>query len=269
MSEFPQLSQRYSVLRQLQLESFGLTDVGRAREHNEDCFAIHPHLGLFMVTDGMGGHAGGEVASRMAIDNVRAMFEDPDTTWPRGSAPPCRFPGAAVLEAGIQLANARIFAASARQPALRKMGTTFVGALAWGDRMVIAHVGDSRCYRLRGRRVDLLTEDHSVVNEHIRAGILKPENAHLSPFRNAITRSVGTHAEVEVDMRVETTLPGDVYVLCSDGLSSVVEPRELTATLLEQRDLCRAASHLVERANELGGPDNITVVLVRVSDSTR
>jgi protein phosphatase len=246
-----------------------LTDVGRARERNEDSFAVYPHLGLFMVADGMGGHAGGEVASRMAIDNVREMFDDPDTTWPRGNVPPCRFPGATVLEAGIQLANARIFAASARDRALRKMGTTFVGALAWGDRMVIAHVGDSRCYRLRGRRLDLLTEDHSLVNDHIRAGILMPENAHLSPFRHAITRSVGSHSEVHVEMRVDSTFPGDVYLLCSDGLSNVVEPPELTAILLEQRDLCRAASHLVERANDLGGPDNVTAVLVRVSDSAR
>ena len=228
-----------------------------------------PHLGLFMVTDGMGGHAGGEVASRMAIDSVREVLEDPDATWPLGLAAPCRFPGPTVLVAGVELANARIFADAARDLARRGMGTTFVGALAWEDRMVIAHVGDSRAYRLRGRRLDVITEDHSLVNEHVRAGLLTRELAHSSPFRNIITRSVGTHANVEVDTLIDRTRPGDVYLLCSDGLSGLIEHEELTAILLEHRDLCRTVGHLVERANELGGTDNITAVLVRVSDSAR
>jgi serine/threonine protein phosphatase PrpC len=150
------------------IEAFGLSDVGRAREQNEDCFAVLPHLGLFMVTDGMGGHAGGEIASRMAVDSVREVLEDPDATWPLGPAAPCRFPGPTVLVAGVELANARIFADAARKPARRGMGTTFVGALAWGDRMVIAHVGDSRAYRLRGRQLDSITEDHSLVSANMQ-----------------------------------------------------------------------------------------------------
>lgn len=257
------------AVQQPLFEAFGLSDVGRVREHNEDCFAVLPHLGLFLVADGMGGHAGGEIASRMAVDSVREVLEDPDATWPLGQAAPCRFPGPTVLVAGIELANARIFTDSAREPTRRGMGTTFVGALAWGDRMVIAHVGDSRAYRLRGRRLDAITEDHSLVNEHVRAGLLTREQARSSPFQNVITRSVGTHANVDVDTLIDRTRPGDVYLLCSDGLSGLIEHEELTAILLEHHDLCRTVGHLLERANELGGTDNITAVLVRVSDSSR
>ena len=246
-----------------------MSDVGRVREKNEDCFAVLPHLGLFLVADGLGGHAGGEIASRMAIDSVREVLEDPDATWPLGRPAPCRFPGPTVLVAGVELANARIFADAARERARRGMGTTLVGALAWGDRMVIAHVGDSRAYRLRDRQLDLITEDHSLVNEHVRAGLLTREQARSSPLQHIITRSVGTHATVEVDTLIDRTRPGDVYLLCSDGLSGLIEHRELTDILLEHRDLCHTAGYLIERANELGGTDNITAVLVRVSDKAR
>lgn len=257
------------AVRHYRIEAFGLSDIGRVREKNEDCFAVLPHLGLFLVADGLGGHAGGEIASRMAIDSVREVLEDPDAIWPLGSPAPCRFPGPTVLVAGVELANARIFADAARDPRRRGMGTTFVGALAWEDRMVFAHVGDSRAYRLRGRQLDLITEDHSLVNEHVRSGLLTREQARSSPLQNIITRSVGTHAKVEVDTLIDRTRPGDAYLLCSDGLSGLIEHQELTDILLEQRDLCRTVGHLIERANELGGTDNITAVLVRVSDSTR
>ena len=251
------------------IEAFGLSNVGQCRTQNEDCFAVLPHLGLFLVADGMGGHAGGEIASKMAVDSVREVLEDPDATWPMGPPVPCRFPGPSVLVAGVELANARIFADGARDPRRRGMGTTFVGALAWEDRMVFAHVGDSRAYRLRGRRLDLITEDHSLVNEHVRSGLLTREQARASPFQNIITRAVGTRANVEVDTLIDRTRPGDIYLLCSDGLSGTIEHAELTAILLEHHDLCRTAGHLIERANELGGTDNITAVLIRVSDKAR
>jgi len=255
--------------QQPRFEAFGLSDVGRVRETNEDCFAVHPHLGLFLVADGLGGHASGEVASRMAVESVREVFEDPDATWPRGLDAPCRLPGPSALVAGVELANARIFTAAARERSSRGMGTTLVGALAWGERIVFAHVGDSRAYRLRGPTLDLLTEDHSLVNDRVRAGLLTPEQARTSPFQNVITRCVGARAEVEVEIQIDLPRAGDVYLLCSDGLSGVIEHRELTAILLEHRDLCRTVARLVERANELGGPDNITAVLLRVSDPTR
>lgn len=241
------------------LEAFGLTDIGQVREHNEDCFAVLPHLGLFVVADGIGGRAGGEIASRMAVDSLREALENADPTGPREHM--------SRLVAGIELANTRIFAATEREPAKRGMGTTVVSALVWGDRVGIAHVGDSRCYRLRGRQLDLFTEDHSLVNEHIRAGLLAPEKADTSPFRHIITRGVGTRPTVDVETRITRAEPGDVYLLCSDGLSSVVEHWELGAILLEHRDLSRAAARFIERAKALGGPDNITAVLLRVGEA--
>jgi PPM family protein phosphatase len=246
--------------RQPRIEAFGLTDIGRVREHNEDAFAVLPHLGMFVIADGMGGRDGGEIASRMAVDSLREALENADPTVPRGVSQ---------LVTGIELGNTRIFAAGEREPAQRGMGTTVISALVWGDRLGIAHVGDSRCYRLRGRQLDLLTEDHSLVNDHIRAGLLAPEKADSFPFRHIITRCVGTRPTVEVEKRITRMEPGDMYLLCSDGLSGLVDHWELGAVLLEQRDLRRAAARLIERANALGGTDNITAVLLRVSESAR
>ncbi len=227
-----------------------------------------PHLGLFLVADGMGGHACGEIASRMAIEGVREVFEDPGATLP-SSHGACRYSGPTALVAGIQLANTRIFSNAERERTRRGMGTTLVGMLVWDKRIVIAHVGDSRAYRLRGQKLEVLTEDHSLVTEQVRAGLLTAEQARSSPFQNVITRSVGTRADVEVDTRLYRPQTGDVYLLCSDGLSGMIEPQELTAILLERRDLCLTVARLVERANELGGTDNITAVLVRMGECAR
>jgi protein phosphatase len=219
-----------------------------------------------MVTDGMGGVSGGEVASRMAIESVRQMFEDSETTWPIGHGPARRGSDADQLVAGIRLANARIFARGCREPSLLGMGTTFAGVLFSEDHAVIAHVGDSRVYRFRGQRLEPLTEDHSFLNDQLRAGLIAAEDAHAFPFKNIISRSVGPRAAVDVDTRVDLVEPGDVYLLCSDGLCGVVDDRELTSILAKQPELCLAATTMIDRANELGGPDNITAVLVRVGD---
>jgi serine/threonine protein phosphatase PrpC len=259
--------QSHHAVRPPRIEAFGLTDVGRVREHNEDCFAVLPDLGLFVVADGIGGRACGEIASRMAIDSMREVLADTGPRWSRRRVLSGNSPAPLRVVAGIELANERIVAAAEWEPAKQGMGTTVVSALVSGDRLVLAHVGDSRAYRLRGTRLELLTEDHSVVNEHIRAGLLAPEKADSSPFRHIITRAVGTRPTVEVETRIVRMEPDDVYLLCSDGLSSVVEPWELAAILLEHHDLGRAAGRLIERANALGGPDNITAVLVRVGDS--
>jgi serine/threonine protein phosphatase PrpC len=244
-------------------QAFGLSDVGLVRSSNEDAYAVVPALGFFAVADGVGGNAAGDVASRMAIDAVQAVLEDPATPWPAGA-------GAATaaldrLAGGVEYAGARVFAAAAGDRAKKGMGTTFSGLLLLeGRAAAIAHVGDSRIYLLRGRRFEQLTEDHSLVHAYVRAGALTREQAATSPIRNVITRAVGTKEAVEVDSRLLAVEPGDTFLLASDGLHGVVEDEQIAAVLLRERDITRAAAELVERANDAGGPDNVTAVLVHV-----
>ena len=220
-----------------------------------------------MVADGMGGVPGGEVASQMALESIHQMVEDTETTWPSGYGPARRSSQGEQFVAGIRLANARIFTRGRREPALNGMGTTFAGVLFSERHALIAHVGDSRVYRLRGQRLELLTEDHSFLNDQIRAGLVASEDAHEFPYKNMISRCVGPHATVEVDTCIERAQPGDVYLLCSDGLCGVLDHHEMTSILVKQPELCLAAGTMIARTNDLGGPDNITVVLVRVGDS--
>jgi protein phosphatase len=248
----------------MQVEAFGNTDVGLVREANEDSYAVLPDLGLFMVADGVGGGAAGEVASRMALDCVREAFENREMTWPMVAGTEHRTPGARLLNAGLQRANTRIRGIASCEPDKAGMATTFAGILALADRLVIAHVGDSRVYRLRGRRLDLLTEDHSLLNEFIRAGLWSPDEAESFDQRNVITRAIGAEDALEVEFRVDAPQPGDVYLICSDGLHGMVAAEEIASVLLKHDDLTQAAFRLVELANDNGGEDNITVVLVRV-----
>jgi protein phosphatase len=251
----------------LPFEAFGLTDVGQIRDANEDSFAVLPRLGLFLLADGMGGAAAGEVASRMAIDSVREMFECIDTTWPSGADPPShRQPDSRLLIAGLERANSLIRNVARLDPKKRGMGTTFAGVLVVGDRILIAHVGDSRVYRLRGRQLHQMTEDHSLLNAMIRTGQWDPADADSFPKRNVITRAIGAEEELDVDTRIDAPLPGDVYLLCSDGLSEMIQHDELASILLKHPDLTQAAARLIEAANDRGGYDNITAVLLRWRD---
>jgi serine/threonine protein phosphatase PrpC len=243
------------------VEAFGLSDPGLVRDTNEDCYAVVPTLGYFAVADGVGGHAAGEVASRMAIDAVQSVLEEPTVPWPEGA-------GAATaamhrLAGGVEYANACVHTA-AREHGRRGMGTTFTGLLLLDDEAALAHVGDSRVYLLRGRRLEQLTEDHTLVQAYIRAGILTREEAAASPIRNIISRAVGAKEVVAVDAHLVAVEPGDMFLLASDGLHGVVEDETIAAVLLREPDITRAAAQLVERANDAGGPDNTTVVLVRV-----
>jgi protein phosphatase len=234
------------------------------RAGNEDAFAVLPHLGLFAVADGMGGAAAGEVAARMVLDGLREAFEDCDVTWPRSAGVPRREPGAALLAAAIHRANHRIRHEASRDADKTGMGTTVAGLLVHEDRVALAHVGDSRIYRLRGRRLERLTEDHSWVGMMVQRGLLTAEEAETDARRNVLLRAVGGHEVIEVDTRWDAATAGDVYMLCSDGLHGALSDGELGAVLLAHHDLVRAANALVERANDAGGPDNITVVLVRL-----
>ncbi|AUX26794.1 protein phosphatase [Sorangium cellulosum] len=262
-----------AVQRHLVVEAAGITHPGMVRDTNEDSYAILESRGLFLVADGMGGRAAGEVASRMAIETVRDFFNDPESTWPIavGVGPPtlrgaeARYvdQGLPLLVAGIQLANGRIFSAARRDREKRGMGTTFAAALARDGFVAIAHVGDSRVYRLRDHRLELLTRDHSLVNECIRLGHLLPEQASSFPLQHVITRALGTDEAVEVETRIDAIESGDILLLCSDGLSGVVSAQDIASILETHPDLGEMTSRLVKRANENGGPDNVTCVVVR------
>ncbi|HTB72998.1 MAG TPA: Stp1/IreP family PP2C-type Ser/Thr phosphatase [Polyangiaceae bacterium] len=246
------------------VEAFGISDPGLCRPTNEDAYAVVADAGLFVVADGMGGHAAGEVASRMAVDTVRAVFEDPDLTWPVGLAVPPQTRGAPLLKASIEHANARVHAASLADPTKEGMGTTLTALLVLAGRIVIGHVGDSRAYRLRGPKLELLTHDHTYINMLLDAGAMTSEQAATSNLRNVLARSVGSEPTVKVDARLLDVEPGDTFLLATDGLHGVVDDTTLAAVLLHERDLTRAAAELVHRANDGGGPDNITAVLLRI-----
>jgi len=255
--------------QQLRVEAVGLTDVGLVRSANEDNLSVLHHLHLFMVADGMGGAAAGEVASKMALDTIRATFEDSDLTWPLSGATP----SAELLTAGIRRAHSTIVGISLCEEDKRGMGTTFAGLLALDNRVLIAHVGDSRVYRLRGRKLDLLTEDHSLLNHCIRTGRWNPDEADLFPWPNAVTQAVGAlddhdaPLQLEVEVRDDVPEPGDIYLLCSDGLHGMVDDQQIAHLLLKHDDITQAAARLIELANDQGGNDNITVVLVRVVET--
>lgn len=251
----------------------GLTDPGRLRPQNEDRIVLHPEIGLVVLADGMGGHNAGEVASRLAVDVmvrhcVNALAAEPDSVV--GHDPePCGHERDA-LHGAIEAANIAIHEMAHHDPECAGMGSTVVAALFQDDALCVAHVGDSRLYRLRDGRLQLLTEDHSVVQELLNRGLLTPEQARQSVSKNLVTRALGVDARVQIDMSAHTTEPGDLYLLCSDGLNDV-----LTNTQIEQlltahgADPDAAVRRLVDAVNQAGGPDNISVILVRTDKHFR
>jgi serine/threonine protein phosphatase PrpC len=237
----------------------GLTDVGRRREKNEDAFLVDPAMGLYAVADGMGGHAAGEIASRLAIaaleDSIRKGGWDPDAADADDAS---RHLEDAVLEANRRICDSIQF-----HDEHRGMGTTLVALLAAGGRAILAHVGDSRAYLIRRGSLVRLTSDHSWVNEQVKLGFLSDEDAQRHPMRNIVTRALGSRPDVAMDRTVEDMLPGDIFVLCSDGLNTMLSDGEIRALVERHRgepeSACRA---LVGAANAHGGEDNVTVVVV-------
>lgn len=245
----------------MKIRAAARTDVGRVRPGNEDAFGLAEASSLFVVCDGMGGHAGGEVASRVAVDALlaRVAADDP----PPGQALPALDILRENLRSAVRAANDAVFRRSIVEPALHGMGTTLVACRMAHDNALIAHVGDSRAYRLRQGTLALLTEDHSLVNEHVRAGRMTPQEAREFGFQNVITRALGIAPHVEVDIATDGMLPGDVYLLCTDGLSVLVPEEEIAAVLREGGELESVCERLIASANERGGRDNITVLLAR------
>ena len=241
------------------------TDVGMKREHNEDSFLVNEDLGLYVVCDGMGGHAGGETASRLAVQTIekelisaRLRADDPFSV----DAPLAESPLADALREAVEGACAAVFRTSRVNPELAGMGTTCISLLVRGGHAIVGHVGDSRAYLVRGAEVWQLSEDHSLVNEQVRAGLLTLEEAKHSRLKNIITRSVGFEEDVLVDVMGVETQPGDRFLLCSDGLSNLIDNREIRDALLES-ELTEVPQKLIQLANARGGDDNITVVAVQ------
>lgn len=240
------------------------TDVGMKREHNEDSFLINEDLGIYVVCDGMGGHAGGETASRLAVQTIeREMMSArlrEDNPY-KSNGPLSETPLAGALREAIEGACAAVFRTSRANPDLAGMGTTCITLLIHEQHALVGHVGDSRCYLVRAGEVHQLSEDHSLVNEQVRAGLLTEEEARHSRLKNIITRSVGFEEDVLVDVMGVETQKGDRFLLCSDGLSNLLENEEIRDALLHNK-LEEVPGFLIQVANERGGDDNITVVAV-------
>jgi serine/threonine protein phosphatase PrpC len=249
------------------LRAAGLTDVGRKRRHNEDSFVIDMGEGLFVVADGMGGHAAGEVAAKIAVDTIEEFITDTsqkmESTWPYRYNHQWKF-NSNRLAVAVEKANERVMSAVAGQPALKGMGTTVVAGVLNGSGLSVAHVGDSRAYRLRGGELRRLTDDHSWVHEQIVTGILTEEEAKSHPLKNVVTRALGGGPSVVPEMQEYELQPGDRYLLCSDGLTTMLSDEEVVDVLRSARDPEAVCRQLVDMANEKGGLDNITVIVIDV-----
>ncbi len=252
----------------IRLSSFGETNVGRKRTHNEDNLLVLPEARLFVVADGMGGHACGEVASEIVITNMREYFDralgDGEATWPareeRG-----RSIGENMLNAGIKFSNYVIWEKGHSDARFKNMGTTVVAMHFDDDSAVIAHVGDSRCYRLRGDVLTQITEDHSLLNDYKKMAVLTPEEEANFPHKNIIVRACGLKEDVKVDVQTDPPQVGDVYMLCSDGLSGEIEDDGILKIMVDAgADLEAMVNRLIDQACENGGKDNVTVIVARI-----
>ncbi len=248
----------------------GLSDVGLQREHNEDSFVVLKEYDLYVVADGMGGHRAGDVASKIATETISEFFRttaNDDVTWPFHFDTNLSEEENRLLT-GIRVANRQIFERSTRSREYHGMGTTVVGAMFSPKkrRMYIGHVGDSRCYRVRDGLIQLLTRDHSLINDYLLAMPDLTEEQKSELPKNVITRALGMQDQVVVDLQHDDPHPNDVYVLCSDGLSGMVtdeEIQKIVTTGVDIRDACR---RLIQRANERGGEDNITAILIKIEE---
>ncbi len=251
------------------VRSHARTDVGRVREINEDNFLVDRKLGLYIVCDGMGGHAAGEVASAIAVQAFRdALKKDEDflSDFAKGDTSVRPEDLKNLVESSAHAANAAVYVESQRDTAKRGMGTTLTALVLVGNHGFIAHVGDSRCYLVRGNQVKMLTEDHSVINELRKRGKLKPEIVAKIQNKNAVTRAVGVFETVEVDTFHFLTAPGDRYILCSDGLHGYVETEEEMNSLVEGLGEETGTQRLIDIANERGGKDNITAIIATIPE---
>lgn len=245
----------------------GATNIGRKREHNEDSIALPTSIRLAIVADGMGGHASGDVASRLAVDTVTDYFESTadqqPLTWPYKVDTEERAEINRMTQ-GVMLANLEIWERTQAGGNGGRMGTTIVALYFLDDKVVVGHVGDSRCYRLRDGELTQVTEDHSLLNDYIKMKRMTAEEAANWPHKNVVVRALGMKESVAVDIHTEKPQVGDCYVLCSDGLTGMLTDDQLAVVCSTERDLDRAVEKLIDAANDAGGVDNISVILARV-----
>jgi serine/threonine protein phosphatase PrpC len=256
----------------VQIVSGGVTSVGRVRANNEDSFRIVDELSLFVLSDGMGGEAHGEIASALAVeaivkhcletesDPAMTVFGDMPAQWSEKTRR---------LSSAVHLANQSIYDSAMKHPEQHGMGATVTAAWIHESTLSIAHVGDSRAYLLRGGILQQLTSDHSLVAEQVRRGILTPAEAEKSEMQSVLLRALGAHPEIEVDAEEHMLLGRDVLLLCSDGLTRMVTEPEIAGTLQAELDPAKAAERLVELANDQGGADNVTVLVVRTGSESK
>ena len=265
---------RLRYLESVKLIAAGLTNVGMKRAHNEDNHLLVPEENLFIVADGMGGHASGEVASEIAVTSVCEFFKmtsaDEEQTWPFKEERGLKYEENRLV-AGIKLANRRIFETAQADVRKRGMGTTIVTALFTHNGAYVGHCGDSRCYRYRNNKLELLTEDHSLLNDYLKNHKLSQDEIDNFPHKNVIVRALGMKDTVQVDISRLEPQANDLYLLCSDGLSGMVHEPELFTRCQEfmtdpakQSDIEGLCHALIDAANKNGGTDNVTVVAIKV-----
>jgi serine/threonine protein phosphatase PrpC len=252
----------------MRIEAAGTTHVGMKREHNEDALLLLPEERVFAVADGMGGHASGEVASGLAVREIAEFFrlsrQDPDATWPLRLDANLDFAANRLVNA-IQLANRRIHEEAQGDARCRGMGTTLAAVHFADGAAVVGWAGDSRVYRFRDGRLSQLSDDHSLLNDYLKSRHLTAEEIENFPHKHVIVRALGMKEHVEIDVVRDEPRDGDLYLVCSDGLTGMVPDGELEEILADAGDLELLAQRLVDRANAAGGNDNVTVVLVRVT----
>jgi serine/threonine protein phosphatase PrpC len=252
--------------------SGGATDVGQVRSNNEDCFRLVQSLNLFVLSDGMGGEAHGEIASALAVETVVKHCMDAESN---SAAPIYGNPAANLktstkrLFSAVHLANRNIFNSAEEHPEQSGMGATLTALWIHDNALSIAHVGDSRAYLLRSGMLQQLTSDHSLVAEQVRRGIITASEAEQSEMQSVLLRALGTQAEVEVDAEEQALFPNDVLLLCSDGLTRMVTEPEIAGTLQAETDPQKASQRLITLANENGGADNISVIVIRLENESK
>lgn len=251
----------------LAVEVAGKTDIGCVRENNEDNFGYDSRHGIFVVCDGMGGQAAGEVASKMAVDVMLRYFRQANhrnRAHENGNSPSRPSATAKSLAHALQLANETIFAAGESEVGTMRMGSTAVAAVVRGHSLAIGHVGDSRIYLVRQGTIQQLTQDHSLVMEQVRMGFISREEASTSELQNVILRALGTEAEVQPDVEDLIVMPGDTLLMTSDGLTRQVNDDEILKIIVAGQSLQQACNKLVQAAKQNGGDDNITCLLLRI-----
>jgi protein phosphatase len=244
-----------------------ISDVGRKRSANEDSFFADPELKLFVVADGMGGHAAGEVASKIAVESIQEFIrftnDDKDITWPYEYDETLSLAGNR-LKTAIQSAHARVLEATSQKKEFQGMATTVVSILLTDSKAQVAHVGDSRAYLIRDGKLIQLTSDHSWVNEQLRTGAITSAQARNHPYRNIVTRALGGPNPVDVDVAEEPLQEGDIILLCSDGLNTMISDDDILEIVDRNKaDLEKAGEELIQTANQNGGEDNVTAILVK------